>query len=379
MKVLIVTPYPSEKNKIKGGVEASAVYLLEGLKKIKDLYLSVLTWKKGLKKEMCIIRDEIKIYCVPLMERVGNITLGMMNKYKLKQKIKEIKPDIVHFQNHPNYVYLCWKSDFPCVTTVHGIIHREVVFEKGVVNFFRKFFRIYLEKLSLKKNTHIICVSPYSVEVVRKVTKAEIYFVPNPVSESFFQINDSGEDGRILCAAPISRLKNMLGLFEVVNVLKEKKVSVKLIIAGEVRDGDYFKELMQYRKKYNLEDYIEYVGHLSERELIEEYKKCCMLVLMSFQENSPMVIQQAMAAGKPVVATKVGGIPYLVKEGKTGFSVEGGDIKSFAGKIKLLLENKLLRREFGENGRREALRRFKPEIIAKRTYEIYQRIINNSL
>lgn len=49
MKVLMVTPYPLEKNKIKGGVEASAMYLLEGLKKMKNLHLSVLTWKKVIK------------------------------------------------------------------------------------------------------------------------------------------------------------------------------------------------------------------------------------------------------------------------------------------------------------------------------------------
>ena len=88
-----------------------------------------------------------------------------------------------------------------------------------------------------------------------------------------------------------------------------------------------------------------------------------------------MVIQQAMAAGKPVVATRVGGVPYLVHQEHTGLLVEYGDVGEFAGAISRLLTDAPLRRKVGLAARAEAERRFRATDVARRTRQIYYAIM----
>ena len=373
MKLAMVGPYPVDINKLSGGVEASTVYLIEGLKEIKDLDISMITCRRDIVKNKTIRRDRITVHYLPSSRHFGNITLGYADKYKIRQKIKELDPDVIHFQNQTNY-YINSRPYCRAILTVHGIIHREVLFNKGLVNWIRRFPQVYLEKNCLKNNDYIISVSPYAENLVRSLSKAKTYFIPYPISDRYFEIQGTEIANRILCAAPISRLKNILDLLKAVKLLKEEIPTVRLHIAGEIRDRAYFKIIREYIKKHGLGDNVKYLGHLSEQELLKEYKNCSILVLFSLQENSPMVIQQAMAAGKPVVAARVGGTPFLIEDGKTGFLVNAKDVKGLAEKIKKLFSNKDLRKKFGENARQKALETFGLKIIAQKTYKAYSEI-----
>lgn len=376
MKLVMIGPYPLDIKKISGGVEAVTVYLIEGLKQISDLDIQVITCKKDIIKERTVRNNGVIVHYLPSQKHLGNITLDFIDKYRIRKKIKELKPDIIHFQNQTNYAYIGAKSHYPTVSTVHGIIHKEILFDRGLINCIRRFPRVYLEKISLENNNYIICVSPYAENIAHSLSAAKTYFIPNPISDRYFKIKDAEVPNRILCAAPISRLKNVLDLLKALNLLKEEIPLLRLHIAGEIRDHNYFKIISSYIKQYKLESNVEYLGHLSEQRLLKEYQECCILVLFSLHENSPMVIQQAMAAGKAVVATRVGGIPFLVEDGKTGFLVDREDIKELARKLKLLLKNEDLRRRFGKRAKQEALKRFKTEMIAQKTYKVYQEILN---
>jgi glycosyltransferase involved in cell wall biosynthesis len=85
-----------------------------------------------------------------------------------------------------------------------------------------------------------------------------------------------------------------------------------------------------------------------------------------------MVLQQAMAAGKPVVATRTGGIPCIVMDNVTGWLAEPGNVQELANKICTLLENEGLRKSMGEAGKKEAVRRFRPEVSASAIYDVYR-------
>jgi glycosyltransferase involved in cell wall biosynthesis len=96
-----------------------------------------------------------------------------------------------------------------------------------------------------------------------------------------------------------------------------------------------------------------------------------VLVLASQQETSPMVIAEAMASGVPVVATRVGGIPYLVDDGRTGFLVGVGDVDALTARLSELLGDDAKRRAFGEAARARAAERFKPAAVAARVRDVY--------
>ena len=92
-----------------------------------------------------------------------------------------------------------------------------------------------------------------------------------------------------------------------------------------------------------------------------------------------MVIEQAMAARVPVVATRVGGVDYLVDHGRTGLVVDFGDIKGLADAMTHLLTDADLRVKMGAAARIEADRRFRAEAVARQTRAVYDQILGRTL
>jgi glycosyltransferase involved in cell wall biosynthesis len=80
-------------------------------------------------------------------------------------------------------------------------------------------------------------------------------------------------------------------------------------------------------------------------------KECYCLVVPSVSEGLPRVILEALALANPVIASRVGGIPELIEDGKNGFLFKAGDSDELAEKLKTLLNNKTLAVEMGRRGR----------------------------
>lgn len=375
MKLVMVGPYPLDINKINGGVEAVIAYLIDGLRKINNLNIQIVSCRRDINEEKIVDKEGIKIHFLPSSKRCGNITFNAINRYRIRKKIREINPDIIHSQNQNMYSYAALETGYPTVITVHGILHKEVRFRKGVNNFVRRLPVTYIERICLKRATDMISISPYIRETFNDLTKARIYSIENPISDKYFQTGNSEMQDRLLFVGPIIKLKDILSLLQVVYILKREISGIELRIAGGVRELYYFEILKKFISKHKIENNVIFLGHITEDQILEEYEKCCLLVLPSSQETAPMVIQQAMAAGKAVIATRVGGIPYLVGDNKTGFLVNYKDTKDLTEKIKLLLRNKELRRQFGKNAKQEAVKRFRAEKIAQETYEVYKQIL----
>ena len=96
----------------------------------------------------------------------------------------------------------------------------------------------------------------------------------------------------------------------------------------------------------------------------------------SRQEVAPMCIAEAMAAGKPVVATNICGIPYMVDNGKTGFLFEPRDVQPLTEKIIALLQDDDLRHKMGKRAKEVAKKRWSADIIAKKTVNVYKEILS---
>jgi glycosyltransferase involved in cell wall biosynthesis len=102
-----------------------------------------------------------------------------------------------------------------------------------------------------------------------------------------------------------------------------------------------------------------------------------VVLLTSRQETAPVAVAEAMAAGRPAVATAVGGVPFMVQEGETGFLAEPGDAAGLAEATIRLLARPDLRRAFGQAGRAEAERRFRLASVVERTVALYRNLIND--
>lgn len=137
------------------------------------------------------------------------------------------------------------------------------------------------------------------------------------------------------------------------------------------------KKIESYIESNNLIDYVHLTGYINEVELIEKYKECIMFILPSEEESQGIVLLEAMACSKPVIASNVGGIPYHIENRKTGIVFECGDRTRAAEKVVTLLQNRELRAKMGRAAREE-VRRFTWDKVADQTAELYRKILSMS-
>ena len=138
--------------------------------------------------------------------------------------------------------------------------------------------------------------------------------------------------------------------------IKIKYPDIKYLIVGGGRQESFLKQLA---KDYNVEDNVELLGRVSDKELIEYYHLCDIyvhtprVINLSF-EGFGIVYLEVSACNKPIVASDAGGIRDAVVDGKTGLIAKDENIDDIADKINYLLSNEGLRRKMGEDGKQYA-------------------------
>jgi len=141
--------------------------------------------------------------------------------------------------------------------------------------------------------------------------------------------------------------------------------------------GDLTETLRLRRLAYRLgvHDSLIMLGHVSHEKMPHVYSISDVVVLPSLREGTPLVLLEAMACGKPVVATRVGGIPEIVKHGENGLLVRPKDIEGLSKAILTLLEDPDLREEMGKKARRRAVKEFDWDIKADEVIRVYKEVL----
>lgn len=121
---------------------------------------------------------------------------------------------------------------------------------------------------------------------------------------------------------------------------------------------------------------VEFVGHLSKPRLQQFYEQSRMLVLCStWFECFPVVLAEAMLHARPVVCSRIGGLPEIVDDGETGLLFEPGDVGDLTEKIRYLWERPDLCQQMGEAGRQKALREYSADTYYERLMGAYRKAI----
>jgi len=162
-------------------------------------------------------------------------------------------------------------------------------------------------------------------------------------------------------------IKGPMHLLKAMSNVWESHPETTLIFVGK---GDLEKGLKEEARRMGVWDKVKFLGWRDD--IPEIMETIDVFVLPSLNEGMGRVLVEAMAAGKPVVASRVGGILDLVKEGQNGFLAEPGDEKGLAIAIKKLLEDKKMRDEMGKRGR-EIAQDFSVEKMVEKIDVLYER------
>lgn len=172
----------------------------------------------------------------------------------------------------------------------------------------------------------------------------------------------------ILTVARLNWQKGHRYLFEAISQVRE----VILLLAG----GGPEKELLE-NKVYELgiQDRVIFLGE--RNDVPQLLANCDLFVLPSFNEGLPLSVLEAMAAGKAVVATAVGGTPEVVQDGETGILVPPRDPSALANAIQSLLSDPGEACKMGDAGRARVQQYFSSDIMVQRITQTYEGLLNN--
>jgi len=178
---------------------------------------------------------------------------------------------------------------------------------------------------------------------------------------------------RILIAARMGYPKGYDVFLEACRILRDEGVGFTAEMVGGWHSSEQHQEALAYVREHQLESMIEDCGVVGDMAPV--YARADILTLPTRWDSFPRVVMEAMCYGIPVVASRVDGVPEMVDDGVTGFLVPSEDAAGFATALRRLIEDKALRLQMGEAGRKRAARLFAPDTYIQACSDLYEEIM----
>jgi len=201
------------------------------------------------------------------------------------------------------------------------------------------------------------------IRLVQNGIDTESFLRGQPVVKQLPQVQGKKVVGFV---GRLAQEKGLAYLMQAAESIVREDSNVAFVLAGA---GPYRDRLCNLIKKLDLETHVVLLGKRSD--LANVYASMDVLVLPSLSEGVPMVVLEAMAAGKPVLATKVGGIPQVIQDEKTGLLVDPADASQLTIALKRLLASPRLCEELGRRGRDRVFTHYSARSMAENYLSMY--------
>jgi len=236
----------------------------------------------------------------------------------------------------------------------------------------------FIEEYTIEKSGRLVAVSQQTAKKLiethpRHVSKIEVIF--NALPDEWFQIERRDRGNLLLFAGRLSEIKGVEYLIEAMPIVKREFPDVRLILVG---DGELRGKLERRVRSFGLGETVTFKGDLDQSMLIPLYSMATAFVLPSFYENCPFSILQAFASGVPVVATRIGGISELVRNGETGLLATIRDSYGLASAILRILGDAQLRKRISDKAKEFADKNFQLKTAIDRLERVYSDLASNS-
>ena len=387
-----IFPYKDHFNDIQfferykyGGAETVAYYLAYNMAQ-RGHEIKVFTTSVD-SKDVIEEYDNIKIYRYGSKFKIEKRNVP----HKLFQRPLNYPMDIIHAHSSiPIAVFAAIrcanKKNIPFVFTYHGDSQESFgsLVRRMGVSFYNKYI---LDKV-LSLADVIVSPSEYFIDESRFLGKYrdKIVVIPNGITIDEFDVPYSKEECReklglppddeiILFLGGLSPPKGPDILLKAMPKILKNIPDARLIFVG---GGGMREELEILCEKLGVEGDVKFTGFVEESLKPFYYRAANVFCLPSVMKHEifGIVNLEAMACGVPIVASQIGGVPDVVKDGENGLLVPPRDSKILADAIIYLLENKDIREKMGNNGRRK-VEGYSWERIAEETEKVYEMVMNN--
>ena len=184
---------------------------------------------------------------------------------------------------------------------------------------------------------------------------------------------DLGIDSETCLIGTVGRLTPVKGipyLLDAARILLRQGANVKVLVVG---DGSIRQDLLAQAGNLGVGERVVFLGHREDTDVL--LQALDIFVLPSLSEGIPMALLEAMAASRPIVASRVGGIPEIIEDGVEGFLVESMDVNGLAERCRRLIESPDVARKMGEQGRKRVESEFSATAMADRVVSDYKELL----
>lgn len=400
MRILLVNKF----HYLRGGSEK---YYFELAKLLKNHGHTVAFF--SMKNENNIKTDDREYFVDEIDMNTGskfealNVIYSKKNKALMEKALEEFKPDIVHINNFQrqlsaSIIDAVKEKDIPLIMTAHDLNpicpasimlyngevcedcitkgYTSCIKKKCIKNSMLKSVLGYIEKKYYdlhKMFCKVDCIISPSKFNKNQLLKGKLKCNDITVIHNF--VNETEKTDYTLgdCAfyfGRLSREKGILNLVEAINNVP----GAKLMIAG---DGPEKENIQTYIKEHKLENRITLLGYLNQNDIRENIRKCRFVTVPSICfENCPYSILEATEIGKPIIGSKIGGIPELVKDDVNGYTYTYDCVEDLTDKLRILFENDEKVNEFSNNSKKLYKENYSAEAYYNKLMAVYNKYIN---
>ena len=238
-----------------------------------------------------------------------------------------------------------------------------------------------LEKCLVPAATRVVTVSESLKSRLPQAARRKTVVIPNAVDRAEGELRSHERDVRAVfgiadqavVAGVVGRLSPEKGQLCFLRVLAQVRREFPQVVGLLVGDGQDRAMLEAEAKALGLEEAVFFAGHTGC--VGDFYRAMDVVVMPSLSEGMPNVALEAMMFGKPVVASRVGGVPEVVVEGETGFMVKAGDEGALALALVRMLTSPSRMQAMGEAGRHRVLENFSPTVRVERLLLLYKELL----
>lgn len=358
------------------GAEKVVITLLKSMKSTD--YAGILGCIREKDNETPAIAEEARRYNIPVVYFTMARGLNPCGLRIILHFVKNNQIDLVHSHGYKPNIMLgsLFKRTFKIVATVHGWANRSTTARGKAYEF--------LDAMALKRFDSVVAVSKGVMADLdmRKVDSRKIQLIYNGLDKHTNTNNNRTQDARRNYGLPgdaivigtvgrLAKVKGQSYLVDSMPYVLEHIENCYLLIAG---DGPAVNELNERIRKYNLSGKVKLIGY--ERNIDQFLAAIDLFALPSLSEGLPISLLEAMAAGKPVIASAAGGIPEVIDHNSSGILVPAADSIELGKSIVELLGNRDKLIEIGANGKSVVSKQFCSDTMAEQYAGLYRKLLS---
>jgi glycosyltransferase involved in cell wall biosynthesis len=311
----------------------------------------------------------VQVHCFGWGKGLGKLRY-LLYPVAIRELIHHLQPDILHAHHATSYGLvgaLC--SWHPYLIHTWG---------RDVLDFPR--YRVYraLVTFNLHRADLITCTSEVMARAVERLAQSNtpIYVIPFGVDLNLFRPQphpkSPAEPTVIGTARSLEKLYGIEYLLRAFGSLFNQSGDLRLLIVG---DGTQRPMLESLASELQIFESSHFVGRVPHEQVIRYLHEMDIFVVPSLQESFGVAAVEAAAAGLPVVASNVGGLPEVVVDGETGFLVSPADIEALCRRLSQLIADPALRQRMGKAGRAFVKAHYDWQVNATQMERLYQSLV----